>query len=133
MKIRGTLFPTLATTALLVGTACSFGPGPSPSSFGGDPRGDEIRIHVTNLNFMDATLWALTTGTRDKLGVVTGKRQAVYTIPWRGYTDLSIEIDILSGPRCVTESLPVGPGEDIELIIDVEMLNSSLCHGQPGR
>lgn len=133
MKIRRTLLPALTVLAVLAGAACSLGRGPSGATFGRESPGDSIRIHVTNLNFMDATLWALTTGTREKLGVVTGKRNAVYTVPWRGYTDLSLEIDILSGPRCVTESLPVGPGEDIELIIDVEMLNSPLCHRPPHR
>ncbi|MFO8174972.1 MAG: hypothetical protein ACQET1_00925 [Gemmatimonadota bacterium] len=120
---------------VLLGTVaangCSVGPGPSSTSFGGDYGDESIRIFVTNLNFMDATLWAVTTGTREKLGIVTGKRDAVYTLPWKGYTDLRIEIDILSGPRCVTESLPVDPGDDIELIINVEMLNSPLCKWSP--
>jgi hypothetical protein len=76
---------------------------------------------------MDATLWALTPGTRKKLGVVTGKREQVFDVPWPHATDLSMEIDILSGPRCTTEALLVDPGDEIDLIIDMEMLNSPLC------
>mgnify|MGYP005871471973 CR=1 FL=1 len=114
----------------LIAGGCGWGPGPGQDSFRGTARDEHIRIFVTNLNFMDATLWAVTNGTRDKLGVVTGKRDAVYTLPWRGYTDLRMEIDML--PRCRTESLPVNPGDDIELIINVEMLNSPLCKWAPG-
>jgi len=78
---------------------------------------------------MDATLWALTSGTRRKLGVVTGKREAVYTLPWGNFTELRIEIDLLAGSRCTTERIPVGPGDDIELVIDLEMTRSPLCRG----
>ena len=116
---------------LFLSLGCAGGPPPSETPFEGDARDRSIRIFVTNLNFMDATLWALTPGTRVKLGVVTGKRQGVFTLPWRFSTDLKIEIDILAGPRCTTEPLPVDSGDDIELIIDVEMLNSPLCGGQP--
>jgi len=123
------IVPFLALILLLLAGGCSQNPPPAGTSFGGAPRDRTIRIHVTNLNFMDATLWALTPGTREKLGVVTGKREAIYTLPWRGYTDLKIEIDILAGPRCTTEALPVDPGDDIELIIDVDMTSSPLCKG----
>jgi hypothetical protein len=84
---------------------------------------------VTNLNFMDATLWVLTPGTREKLGMVTGKREAVFSLPWEHSTDMQLEIKMLAGPRCTTEALPVDSGDHIELIIDVEMLQSPLCRG----
>ena len=43
---------------------------------------DTIRVHVTNLNFMDATLWAITPGGRKRLGLGTGKREDVFTVPF---------------------------------------------------
>lgn len=121
----------LALILLLLVGACGQNPPPAGTPFGDAPEDRSIRIHVTNLNFMDATLWALNQGGRKKLGVVTGKREAVYTLPWRGYADLRIEIDILAGPRCTTEAIPVDPGDDIELIIDLEMTRSPLCGGSP--
>ena len=129
---RRRLFLSLPILAgALVFAACSTGPGPSRSSFQGSAQGDSIRIFVTNLNFMDATIWAVSTGTRERLGVVTGKRNAEFAIPWEGFMDLHLEIDILSGPRCVTESLPVDPGDDLELIINVEFVNSPNCRWEP--
>lgn len=120
----------LMVTALLVG-GCVLRSG--PDSFRRSPSDDSVRIYVTNLNFMDATLWAVTNGGRDKLGVVTGKRNDLFTLPWRGYTDLRIEFNLLSGPRCMTESLPVSPGDDIELIINLDLSNSPLCRWPPNR
>ena len=132
MKIRPKA-PLPALILILLAGGCSQNPPPTRPPFGESPRDQSIRIYVTNLNFMDATLWALTSGSREKLGVVTGKREAVFTLPWGDYLDLKIEFDILSGPRCTTEALPVDPGDDIELIIDVDMTNSPLCRGGMAR
>ena len=126
---RTRLLPALLFLAL--STGCMGNPGPSSESFGRDRPQQSIRIFVTNLNFMDATLWVLGSGTREKLGVVTGKQEAEYTVPWRFATDMRIEIKLLAGPRCTTQPMPVDSGDDIELIINVEMLNSSICGGLP--
>lgn len=122
-----TTHATLSLLLLLVG--CSHPGRSSRATFPSDPGAESIRVYVTNRNFMDATVWALTTGSRDRLGIVTGKREAVFTIPWDFSTDLWLEIDMLAGARCTTESLPVDPGDDIEVIIDVDMNGSPLCRG----
>ncbi len=133
MKARpGTLgLPLLLLAGAALFSACSTTPPPA-SGFGGGREDPFIHLSVTNLNFMDATLWAVTPGDRRKLGVVVGKREAVYDLSLEYFTDLQIEIDILSGPRCLTESLPVNPGDHLELIIDVELVNSPLCRYPPG-
>lgn len=119
--------PALGALFLLLAAGCAGGAGPPGSFLREDSTRRSIRIHVTNLNFMDATLWALTPGTRRKLGVVTGKRERVFDLPLPHPTDLSMEIDILTGPRCTTEALMVDPGDEIELVIDLEMVRSPLC------
>src|SRR5688572_28087239 len=68
----------------------------------GGPR-PMIRIEVTNLNFNDATLHAIRDGGRLRLGIVTGKGTAVYTLAWQIAVPLRIEIDVLAGGRCTTE------------------------------
>ena len=132
MTTRRRLILMVLVLGTLSQVGCSLGPRHSGAAFGSQGQDDSIRIFVTNLNFMDATLWAVTTGTRKKLGIVTGKRNAVYTIPWDGFLELHLEVDLLSGPRCKTESLPVGPGDNIELIIDVEMTQSPMCKWRTG-
>jgi hypothetical protein len=96
----------------------------------GDPFNEallskEVKIYVTNLAFMDATLWAVTTGTRHKLGIVTGKKEAVYTMPLPFPALMHIEIDLLAGPLCYTERLTVDPGDELELIIQDENANQN--------
>jgi hypothetical protein len=131
MNTRRFVFPLFLLTVVLL-AGCSQAGRSDRSSFPGDSQERSVRVYVTNLNFMDATLWAVTPGTRNKLGIVSGKREAVFTLPWDFSTDLRIEIDMLAGSRCVTEVLPVDPGDDIELIIDVDMSRSPLCRGGRG-
>jgi len=120
----------IALVTLLAG--CSQMGRSDRSTFPTDSQARSIRVYVTNLNFMDATLWALSAGTRNKLGIVTGKKEAVFTLPWDFSSDLRIEIDMLAGSRCTTEVLPVDPGDDIELIIDADMTRSRLCREGQG-
>ena len=114
----------IGTRAFLVAiplglTACASG-----SSGGGNPfsqdlaeRG-EIDIKVLNLNFSDATVWALINeGRRQRLGIVTGKTEEIFTLPWTFSEPLRIEFDLVAGPRCYTESLVVNPGDLLELQI----------------
>ncbi len=125
--------PRLTTVHLILFlvllAGCSHASRSSRASFTSDPGANSIRVYVTNRNFMDATIWAVSTGTRRKLGVVTGKGDAVFTVPWDIPTALWLEIDMLAGDRCTTESLPVDPGDDIEVVIDVDMNGSPLCRG----
>ena len=131
MNTRRVIFPLFLIVALLP-AGCSQAGRADRSTFPGDSQERSVRFYVTNLNFMDATLWAVTPGTRSKLGIVSGKKEAVFTLPWDFSTDLRIEIDMLAGSRCVTEVLPVDPGDDIELIIDADMSRSPLCRGGGG-
>lgn len=117
-------FSLLLASALL---GCGHGGRASDTPFEGDPRDQSVRVFVTNRNFMDATIWAISTGARQKLGVVPGKGEEVFTLPWTFPTDLWLEIDMLAGDRCTTESIPVDPGDDLEVIIDLDMNGSPLC------
>lgn len=125
--LRVTLYVTLFSLLPLAG--CS-GAGRAPgTAFASEGRANSIRVYVTNRNFMDATVWAVSAGSRRRLGIVTGKREGVFTVPWEFSTELWLEIDMLAGRRCVTESLPVNPGDDLEVIIDVDMNGSPMCRG----
>jgi hypothetical protein len=115
----------------LVAGGCAAGSASRETPFGDGAAESSIRIFVTNLNFNDATLWATTPSGRRKLGILTGKAEAVYTIPWNHSMNLQIEIDLLAGSRCTTRAMPVDPGDHIELIIDQDLTRSPLCYGQP--
>ena len=71
--------------AIVLGfAACASGSSSSGDPFSQDPaeRG-EIEIKVVNLNFSDATVWALVGGGggRQRLGTVSGKGDANFTDP----------------------------------------------------
>ncbi len=112
--------------AVLLLTSCSTVPGQGSPFSGGGVR-EEIRIEVRNLNFSDATLWAIGGGMRRRLGVVPGKDDAAFTVPWRISQVLAIEIDLLAGVRCTTQEMIADPGDIIELQIDLELRRSGYC------
>ena len=122
--------PRVFITVVVLLAGCSQAGRSGSRSFSSGSQEQSIRVYVTNLNFMDATLWAVTPGARSKIGIVTGKKEEVFTLPWDFSTDLRIEIDMLAGSRCITDVLSVDPGDDIELIIDVDMSRSRLCSGR---
>lgn len=86
-----------------------------------------IRIEVLNLNFMDATLHALRGGERHRLGIVTGKAEATYTMEWPQSLPLQIEIDLLASDSCITRPLYVDPGDIIYLEIQSRMNDDPDC------
>ena len=88
----------------------------------------QIRIHVLNLNFSDARLYAVAIGERKSLGVLAGKQDAVYTIDWNFTKPLSIEIDLVAGPRCTTRQITVDPGDVLDLRIEADFSMTRSCN-----
>jgi len=125
-RLKGGL---LALGAISVAAGCGgigqqLDPGPFERAQAGEQR---VSIHVTNLNFSEATLWAVTRGGRDRLGTVGGKGDAVYTLPWNIPQPLQIEIDLLAGPRCMTAPLEVDPGDQLDLQIELDLGRQPNC------
>jgi hypothetical protein len=116
--------------AALVGSGCSRLPG------AGDPFDDslpgQIRIIVINHDFSDATLFALRGGQRIRLGILTGKSEESYVIPWPTTETLRIQISLLAQGSCSTSELQVDPGEVLELQIQVEQMRRGQCVGLRG-
>lgn len=116
-----------AASLLLVLSACGGMSASTNDPFAEDGR-QAIRIHVRNNNFYDARISALLQGTpRRQLGTVGGKTEAILTLPLQYSRDLRLEIDLLAGPTCVTESIPVDPGDDLQLDILAEPIGQDFC------
>jgi hypothetical protein len=115
---------------LLAVTACaSRGKPTSGSPFTqGQAERNEIQIHVVNLNFNDATVWALVRDVRrDRLGMVTGKSEATFTMPWTFSDEMRLEFDLIGGVRCFTEAISVDPGDVLEMQISVDPSQDPMC------
>lgn len=106
---------TVAIVALLLVSCASARGGSNPFAETNQER--EIHVFITNLAFMDATVYGVTNGSRQRLGRVTGKRESEFTVPFPVTADFWLEVDILAGPKCRTERMTVSPGEHLELII----------------
>ena len=120
---RSRLATILALSALAVG-GCAGNSLDDPYAPGQERS---IRIEVLNLNFMDATLHARRGGERHRLGIVTGKSEAVYTMEWPNSYPLQIEIDLLASDSCITRPMYVDPGDIIYLEIQIEMRADPDC------
>jgi len=117
---------------LLIAAACALVLGcssrtdtPNPFEPGGSGAG-QIQLRVENLNFNDATLHAVSDGARIRLGRVTGKSEARFTVDWPFVRDLRVEINLLAGGNHTTRRLTVSPGESVRLLIQTPLNRSFL-------
>jgi hypothetical protein len=126
----------MMATAFLLSAAspgCAGRNGPADNPFEREVAPSQVRIIVINNDFNDATLFALGDGVRRRLGVITGKSEANYLIPWRLSGPMRIEISILAAGSCTTGEMQVDPGDTLELQILNETVRNGQCSGLRGR
>jgi hypothetical protein len=117
----------IALALLLSGCAGGPRPGESPFEEGGGGGSQQIRLRVRNANFYDATITAIGDATQRRLGVVGGNQTSVFTMPWEFASGLRVRVDLLAGPSCITDTLQVNPGDDIEFQIPPNLGQSGFC------
>lgn len=129
----GRPLPRLLTGAvvLLGMAACASGRGRQGTGnpfAGSQGESREIQVHVMNFNYNDANVWTVVRDARrERLGTVTGKSDATFTVSWTFTDVLRLEFDLIGGVRCVTDPLSVDPGEIIELQISVDPSQDPSC------
>ncbi len=84
----------------------------------GSTLSDEIEIIIDNRNFNQVTVYTARAGASRRLGIVPGKGQATFRVRWFLPT-IQLRVKFLAGADFFTESLPVSPGEILELIIPI--------------
>ena len=82
-----------------------------------------INIEVINHGFEDATLHAMWTGKRVRLGTVSGTRTANFILPWNMPFPLQFEIDLLASNACTTPAIMADPGDIILVEIRQDLRN----------
>ena len=103
---------------VLVGCASTASTG-RPADNPLDPatmEGDEIQLLVRNLNFNQVTVYTARGGPVRRLGIVPGKGEATFRMRWH-LPDIQLRVKELAGDDYFTETLPVSPGEFLELVI----------------
>ena len=86
-----------------------------------------VHIQVLNRNFADATLHSVVTGSRRRLGRVTGHGSATFRLDWPHSRPLRIEINLLAGQSCITRQLNVDPGDVVQLQIEPNLSSDADC------
>ena len=118
----------LQLTVLLALTSCATSAGGREGREAAWRRDGEIRIDILNHNFSDATIWVFVSNAqRERLGTVTGKTDESYVLPWDFTQPLSLEIKLLAGPRCLTRSIDVDPGDIMQLEIQAVFRETQWC------
>lgn len=117
MNVHRTGPSTAAVTVLLLATlagACSSSGRPTVSSVAGE--GDQVQVTVQNQRFNDATIYALWSGSRVRLGLVTGNTTQTFETDWGG-PELRFEVDLVGGGDFTSDALGVDRGDHVELQI----------------
>ncbi len=111
--------PTYLTRALTLAFSTAtahIGASARPAVAQDEPVRREISIEVKNDNFHDATLYAIRSGLRLRLGFVTGFNKDTFKFRWPE-GDLRIEIDFIAGGRYYSQVMDVQPGDELALTI----------------
>ncbi len=107
----------LAAMALALLGACATANGARTNPLEGDGRdSEEIEILVRNNHFSQATVYTARGGASMRLGIVPGKGKATFRTRWP-LPDIQLRVKFLAGSDFLTQTMPVGPGELLELII----------------
>jgi hypothetical protein len=129
MRTRATTLLLLAGLGLTTAGCGTRGPRASANPFDesgvGVPR---IRLLVRNANFYDATITVLGDTTQRRLGIVGGNATATFSMPWEFSSGLRVQIDLLAGPSCTTDTIQANPGDDIEFQIPPDLGASGFCN-----
>jgi hypothetical protein len=112
-QFRG--FIAIALLALAMGCTRTGRAKPGMTAF------DEIATaRITNNAWLDVNVYASRSGTRQRLGTVTGQKTEVFELP-RSFVEargVSIFIDAIGSPQTYqTDVIPAGPGQQIDVVV----------------
>ena len=101
---------------------------------GADPptAGPPVVILVQNNNFQDATVFAIRQGERHRLGVVVGKTDERFAIPWQPNFVLRLEVRFLGGGACSTRDILLEPGQRYTLELQPDTRLNLDCRAAGG-
>lgn len=106
----------MVAVALLLGAAgCGGTYGPAPFPVEGEST--ILQIMVDNRNFNDANIIFLSDRGEKRLGVVDGKSERTFSLPWPRPDLIRLRVRLLAGGTFTTSGLEANPGELLVLEI----------------
>ena len=118
------LFSIFSAGAALTTSACSHS-----SEAGGQLAPDNsIVVHVTNQNFLDMDVFAVSGGLATRLGTVTGNSSARFLVdPSLATTDFRIVASPIGGTgRATTGTILPSAGQTVDFTIGSDLRNSTV-------
>ncbi|MEJ2538524.1 MAG: hypothetical protein P8188_00855 [Gemmatimonadota bacterium] len=112
------LLTALAAASLLLAGCASRNP---------PETGPPVVVEIRNNNFQDATVYAFREGERQRLGVVIGKTDDAYALPWRPNLTLRLEVRFLGGGACATRPILMEPGQRFVLELQPDLRLNQDC------
>ena len=126
-QLRGIV--AIAVLALAAGCARSGRSGPDLGAFT-----EVATARITNNGWLDVNVYASRSGSRQRLGMVTGQNTQVFELP-RSFVEargIRIFIDAIGSPQTYqTDVIPAGPGQQIDLVVEQRLAMSHYSVGTP--
>jgi hypothetical protein len=91
------------------------------------PFDEAATARVTNNGWLDVNVYAARSGTRQRLGTVSGQATQVFELP-RSFVEargVRIFIDAIGSPQSYqTDVIPAGPGQQIDVVVQQRLAMS---------
>lgn len=78
---------------------------------------DQISFTASNYYAEDVVLYAVSANGSHRLGEVAPNEHHMFSMPWKDQTELRVQVEVVAGPRYLTNSLSVYPGHQLEIVI----------------
>ena len=121
LRVRVGVLATVAAVASgAAAGACAHNPKPGESGFDAN---DTVRttVRVQNQSFLDVNVYVLRSGSRVRLGTVTGNSTSVLTIPRSVITIVTpvrfISVPIGGNRAPISDEVTVSPGDEVGILI----------------
>lgn len=102
---------------LTVGGCAAGAPGSPTRRDPFDAAGtDEVRLTVQNMDFRDASIYALWNGVKRRVGSVTGMTSETFRMQWQS-EEIQLQVDFVGGGGYVSERVPVTQGDHLDFVI----------------
>ena len=116
--MKNRLFAVLLGAAVAATSACMHR---TPAQEAADAAAPRTFVRVENQAFLDANVFVIAGGQRQRLGLTTGAGRQTFAIPrgiMFGTTQLSFLIDFIGSQRTpISDQISVTPGDTVVLLI----------------
>ncbi len=114
------LSATLAFAVLVTGCAGGGARSRPEPALDGD-LSQVLTVTIENQQLNEARVFLFIDHDRRRLGTVRGNQQETFHVPITHIAQVRLEFDLTLGEHCVTRDIPLGPGEQIDVTIPVNL------------